>query len=257
MPKVAHFGPLQLARAFGLVLLSSLGGCAGGGPLMHPARTLTPGKVRLTGGMTSQVATGALARALSQDPAKVETKVAAATVAPGVSPLVAARVGLSSRYEAGLTYFGRGVRLDARRSFPVGKWDLSLGLGATAVLSGGDWAGANVPLHQLRGGGVDLPVLFGWESRAGVYHFWAGARAGFEHVIAGGVLASSPTIDTTLVANRLWAGPLLGLAAGLRPVHVAIELSATYQRIWGGYGAEEVSFQGVSLAPSAALWWTF
>ena len=235
-----------------------LTGCAGGGPLMHPARTLLPGKVRLTGGLTSQVATGPLAKALSQDPARVETQVAAASVAPGVSPLVAARIGLASRFEAGLTYFGRGVRLDARRAFSIGKWDMSLGLGASAVLSGGDWASANASFHQLRGGGVDFPVLFGWESRAGVYHFWAGGRAGYEHVEAGGIFATTAsTPDPKLMGNRLWGGPLIGLAAGLRPLHVAIELSATYQRIWGGYGAESVSLEGFSIAPSAALWWTF
>jgi hypothetical protein len=208
--------------------------------------------------MTSQVATGSLAKALAQSPSNLEAQVAAATVSPGVSPLVAARVGLARRFEAGLTYFGRGVRIDARRAFPIGRWDLSVGMGASAVLAAGEWAASNVPLTQLRGGGVDIPVLVGWESRAGVYHFWAGGRAGYEHVLAGSVFSStSPTPPPTLVGNRMWAGPLLGIAAGLRPLHVALELSATYQRIWGAFGNDQVSLQGVSLSPSAALWWTF
>lgn len=208
--------------------------------------------------MTSQVATGPIAKALAQPPSNLEAQVAAATVSPGVSPVVAARVGLASRFEAGLTYFGRGVRLDARRAFPIGKWDLSLGMGASAVLSSGDWAASNVPLTQLRGGGVDVPVLIGWQSRAGVYHFWAGGRAGYEHVVAGSVFSSTdPNPPPMLIANRVWAGPLLGLAAGLRPIHVALEMSATYQRIWGAFGSDQVSLQGISLSPAAALWWTF
>jgi hypothetical protein len=42
-----------------------------------------------------------------------------ALIAPGATPWVAARTGVAENMEAGLTYTGRGLRLDGRYAWPL------------------------------------------------------------------------------------------------------------------------------------------
>ena len=47
--------------AVALAIALGTTGCAGGGPLLHPARTLPSGEVRAAGGLSGQVAVGSIA----------------------------------------------------------------------------------------------------------------------------------------------------------------------------------------------------
>lgn len=274
-----------LRRAAVLAAIVAAGsGCAGGAPLLHPARTLETGDFRATGGVSANVVVGSLADDLrtareiaGRDPQGTSTPGApgtnpdyakgalvAANVAPGLAPFVGARVGVGSRFEGGLAYTGRSVRADMRRSFDADNWSLSLGLGASAALYGRQ-AGTDLPnvdLGALHGYGVDLPVLGGWQANGGLYMFWFGARAGFERDVVESVTSEPKNVTIgpapiRLDATRWYGGPVLGAATGFHHVHVAIELGATYNSVTGSYNDTHVNVSGLALTPATALWWTF
>jgi hypothetical protein len=93
---------------------------------------------------------------------------------------------------------------------------------------------------------------------------WAGARVGFDHVgipdtnlAQFPVTMQMPSSPGELSATRFYGGGLLGLAAGFRHLHVALELDATYQTLAGSYFNTSVSVAGLSLVPAGALWVDF
>jgi hypothetical protein len=256
-------------------------GCAGGAPLLHPAKTMSLGEVRAAGGLSGNVALGSAADDIrgareiaatdpnapgppGGNPGYAKGAVAAALIAPGLAPFIGARVGIGGQFEGGIAYTGRSVRIDARRSFDIGGWSLSLGLGGTGTLYGRQ-QGTPLPaldLGQLRGYGADIPLLFGTQSDDGLFAFWLGARAGWEHDRIETVTSEpkSVTIGTSpvsLSARRFYGGGLVGGSAGVKHVHVAFELSAMYQDADGAFNATQVHVNGVSLTPSTALWWSF
>ncbi len=257
-------------------------GCGGGIPLMHPAQTLPIGDVRVAAGFSANVAVGGFAGALanaqseaSQNPPTgtvapmdatyTKGALVAAAVGPELAPYASGRVGLGNRFEGGLAYTGRAVRVDLRRSFPLSEyWALSVGVGGSAVLYG-HADGSQLPdvdLGQLHGWGADVPLLVGYESDDGLYMAWVGARAGGEHVDISEVRSEpkSVTLGTPpvgLSATRYWGGGLLGLAIGFRHVHVAIEVDAAYGTISGDYHGVHATVSGLTVAPGTTLWWRF
>ena len=272
-----------LSRALAVALGAAFGlaGCGGGAPLLHPARTMAAGDMRVASGVSANVATGSLGEDLrlakdnaardpqvpgapGTNPAYAKGALVAAAIAPGIAPFIGARVGVGNQYEGGLSYTGRAVRADMRRSFEDGKWALSLGLGLSAALYGRQQGSdlPNVDLAALHGYGFDIPVLVGWESNGGIYKVWGGARGGFERDVVE-ILTSEPKSVTVgnepihLDANRYWGGAVFGIATGFNHVHVALELSAAYQVVTGNYNENRVTVRGVTLAPASALWWSF
>jgi hypothetical protein len=271
------------ALAIAAVAVASVG-CGGGAPLLHPARTLRGGDVRVAGGVSAQVVPGSLgddlrrARAIAagdatgqsspgapgSNPDYAKGALVSASVAPGLAPFLGARVGVGSRFEGGIAYTGRSVRADLRRSFDDGPWTLSVGLGASAALYGRQQGTdlPNVDLGSLHGYGADVPVLVGWQSTGGLYTLWAGPRGGFERVIVE-TLTSEPkdvTIGTPplrLDATRWHAGGVLGFATGFNHVHVALEAQVAYQVVSGVYNGNDVTVRGLTIMPASALWWTF
>jgi hypothetical protein len=217
-------------------------GCGGGSPLLHPARTLPSGTVRVTAGASAnfagsdgatkirvaQARASALGTADSSatraaDPAVAEGALASAGLAPGVAPFVGARVGLPAQFEGGLAYTGRSVRFDARHAFVRGDLALSVGLGMSALLTGKNDANgiAGVALDSLRGFGADVPVLVGWESDSGIYKAWGGVRGHFETATIEARVSEPKTVTLTpspipLELTRWGVGGLVGAAAGFR-----------------------------------------
>ena len=262
-------------------MLAAVSGCGGGAPLLHPARTLEAGDVRFATGVSANVVAGSLgddlanAREISardrQAPGAPGTNAAyakgalvAAAIAPGLAPFVGARVGAGNKFEGGLAYTGRAVRVDMRRGFDDGNVTYSVGLALSAALYGRQQGSelANVDLGALHGYGGDVPLLVGWESAGGIYKVWGGVRGGFERDVVETVTSEAKPVTAGngplhLDANRYWGGGVVGLATGFRHVHVALELSAAYQVVKGSYNENDVTVRGVSLAPATALWWTF
>ncbi len=264
-----------------LLLLALLGGCGGGAPLLHPAKTLGSGDVRAAGGISAHIAAGAIADDLRRareiaagdpsapgapgtSPDYAKGALVSAAIAPGLAPYVSARVGVGYQFEGGLTYTGRGIRADMRRSFGQGPWTVSVGVGGTATLYGRQQGSdlPNVELGALRGYGADLPVLIGWESAGGLYSIWFGPRGGFEHISVEAVTSEPKAVTlgaspVQLEATRGYGGGVVGLATGFNHVHVAIEAGLSYQLVTGSYNANDVTVHGFSITPATALWWSF
>jgi hypothetical protein len=265
--------------AGGAACVVLLSGCAGGGPLLHPAKTLPQGEIRAAAGISGEAVAGNFATALEgarneqntetgtpPDPTYAKGALVAAATNPGIAPFISARVGLAYDFEAGIAYTGRGIRVDARHAFYFGTdnaWALSLGVGGSAALygglDGGDLPGVN--LSDLKGWGADVPLLLGYEATGGLYMVWLGARGGWEHdTISTLTTEPGPGLDTAptgLSADRFWGGPVLGAAVGFRHVHVALEVDASYQTVKGTFGGTTASVSGVAIVPAAALWWDF
>jgi hypothetical protein len=254
-------------------------GCGGGLPLLYPARTLPLGEVRALAGFSANVAVGGLADATRDaineaaanpnapsvgDTAYARGALASASVGPGLAPIVGARVGVGSEAEGGIVYSGRSVHADLRKSFELSpKWSLSLGAGGSAVLQGGSLGGGaslpGVDLGRLHGWGADVPVLLGYQSDGDLYMAWLGARGGWEHAAIDAEVSEAPIgpVPIGLTATRFWGGGLIGAAVGFRHLHVAMELDASYATVSGYFDGAHAHVAGVTLAPAAALWWSF
>jgi hypothetical protein len=266
-----------------------LNGCAGGTPLLHPAHTLPEGDVTFAAGTSGHFALGELGRAddeldlatgrpggattAEERQRFVEGALTRFAVAPGVAPFVAGRVGLGGHNEAGITYTGRSFRLDGRHAFEWPSLALSVGAAATGALSRrgdepqrsvdeGSNEGAGLralELTDLKGYGLELPVVFGYRSDADVVKLWAGLRAGFERDSADVSLVIAPDepVASSADATRLWGGGLVGFSVGLAPIEVRVEVDAAYQTIHGSMltGAGELSAKvaGWSLTPAGAI----
>jgi hypothetical protein len=278
------------ARASSPVLLAAIaaasGGwcvaCGGGLPLLHPARTLETGEVRVAAGFSGNVATGDFAAALQSaqneaaatagapgppatDATYAKGALVAASVAPGLAPVAGARVGIGGRFEGGVTYTGRALRADLRRSFDLtDRLALSIGAGGTAALYGHQEGTSlpNVDLGQLHGWGADVPVLLGYASEGDLYLLWIGGRAGWEHIDISEVRSEPKAVTfgeppIPLSATRVWGGGLVGFAIGFRHLHVAMELDVSYANVTGDYGDTHAQLAGWTVSPATAAWWRF
>lgn len=270
-----------------VVLCAALGilaGCGGGAPLLHPAQTLRRGEVRAAGGVSANIVPGSAGEDLRRareiatrdlngtrspgdpgtNPEYAKGALVSAAIAPGLAPFVGARVGVGHFFEGGLTYTGRGIRADMRRSFEDGNFALSVGLGASATLYGRQQGSdlPNVNLGELRGYGADIPLLAGWQSANGLYSLWAGPRIGVEWVRVE-TLTTEPRVipgsaaPISLEATRWHGGGVIGIATGFNHVHVALEAGVAYQVVRGSYNANDVTVRGLTLTPASAVWWTF
>jgi len=274
-------------RALGLASALLLVGCGGAAPLLHPAHVLAPGEIRAEAGIAARAVVGNLgdslrdatneaanAKALGTDPCATgcsttfaQGALVAAAMAPDLSPVAGARVGVGAEFEGGIMYTGRGARIDLRRAFALGKkptaWALSVGLGLDAAFEGRQTNSLpDVDNANLLGFGADLPVLVGWKSAANLYYVWLGARFGYEHdtiqprnseAVPPGGQSTAPQ----LVGDRFAVGGLVGLAIGFRHVHVALELEADYAAVTGTFGGATGKVDGLSLTPATALWLDF
>jgi hypothetical protein len=239
---------LRLGRTS--VLIAALGACGGGAPLMYGAHALAPGEVTLGAGFSGNVPP-VQPSALADD----EQAVFEGALGPGLAPFVAARVGVSDSFDAGLGYTGRTVRLDGRYSFALPRsFALSLGLGASGVLPRRhDELGSRV-----WGFGGELPLLLGWRSSADVYAVWLGARGGAERLRGQRERAADPLAPDTievesLDGRHLYAGPVVGMRVGFRYLFAALELDAAMHWAEGDLGGRAVSAAQWELAPAGAL----
>jgi hypothetical protein len=243
-----------------LLLGAACLGCGGSGPLLHPAHVLHPGKASIGSGVSGEmILAGARAEAAGAtlDGAR-RSALEELTVAPGVAPWVGARVGVEGSNEVGLAYTGRALRVSGRHAFSLGEPTLSAGLGVAALLA--ERPGEDSDGRGAYGAGLDVPVLLGFQSTADIYSLWLGPRLGFELVQGKvGVPSATPAgqIPTDASGQHLQLGFVLGVRAGLRHVHVALEVDATYHRAWGEIGGEHVRIEQATIAPGGGLSVTF
>ncbi|MCC6559085.1 MAG: hypothetical protein IT372_39680 [Polyangiaceae bacterium] len=242
-------------RAAAAACCAAVSGCAGGAPLLHPAHVLRPGVASVGAGLSGDFVV--LPRAAAGTAAGDLEDL---TAAPGIAPWVAGRVGLDGSNEAGLTYTGRTVRVDGRHALSLGTPTLSVGLGAAAVLARRPGHGADG--GSVYGGGLDAPVLLGFQSRSDVYSLWLGPRIGFE-LLRGRLQGDDidpatgevPLLDVS--GQHLQLGFVLGFRAGFRHLHVALEAGAAYHHATGTIGDDSLVIDQATIAPGGGLIVTF
>ncbi|MCS6900072.1 MAG: hypothetical protein RMJ98_08300 [Myxococcales bacterium] len=225
-------------------------------------------------GLSAQFLTGEAARSLQQ--ARENTSegsavagstpeeyrrgaLAVAALAPGVAPWVSARVGLGHESEGGVAYSGRALRVDGRYALRSGSGALSLGVGGQALLARREesgWEGLRgVELGGVSGYGLDVPLVFGWRSEAGLLTAWVGLRGGYER--QWGQIGLDPDGSGRQLVNwsasRWWWGGLVGLRSGFRRVFVVMELDVASSSARASVEDAPVMLEGVTWTPSVAL----
>lgn len=228
------------------------GGCGGAAPLMHTAHALAEDEVTIGGGFSGTIPVSA-----PELVGPAEQALESGAFSPGLAPWVGGRLGLASQFDAGLTYTGRAIRLDGRRSFAFGDEDeaaVSLGIGASGLLPKRD----DDLGSRVGGFGGDVPLLIGWRSTADIYAVWAGVRGGAELLRGQRELVADPTDPSAPLVEDLegWhthAGGLLGVRVGFRYIFAVFEVGAAMHWAEGSVGAVDVSVQQFTLAPSGAL----
>jgi hypothetical protein len=285
-----------LRASLGMAVIATVG-CGGGQPLLHAAHAVPTGTVTVGAGTSGHFIVGDAqdsieeARSASRqaggnqrarDDLVRRGAVAFSALAPGVAPWIGVRAGIAKDIDGGLTYTGRSARLDARHSFPLGSYAVSVGGGITGVLlrpgsdppstdangvevtsDSGNISG--VDLGAVTGFGVDVPVLFGWRSDADLVRLWIGVRGGYERlhgeVLIAERVSGMPEESGTTEIGRVHAGGLVGMAVGLGPIWAAAELDAGYQSVRGsldlGTVTADATLAGVSITPAAALFTKF
>jgi len=240
--------------------------CGGGVPLLHSAHALAPGQTSTGVGISDRFVLGGERAALDDarlrmpgaepDAHANRGALVALVEGPALAPWAAARVGLPGTNEAGLSYSGEALRADARHAFESGQSALSLGFGLTGRGFGHDpidLPGAS--RERATGYGVDVPVLVGYRTDANLISVWGGVRAGYDRW--SGHVDLEPDRDCALDARRLSAGSLLGVAVGVSPLWVALELELDYAHVTGHVtqpgadGSETIN--GWSVRPAGAL----
>jgi hypothetical protein len=222
---------------------------------------MPPGETMVGAGMSGQLAMEPLHFTPTPPGVPDPSTLQALAVGPGVAPWVSGRMGLPGSNEAGLTYTGHVLRVDARHAFAIGKAALSIGLGANAILAlrPGD-SNAN----GVYGGGADVPILIGVHSSSDLYAFWFGPRGGFD-LLAGGLELGDATTTSDVHARHFYGGLVAGVRVGFRHVHLALELDAAYHHVDGTFQptltpaapSTSATLQQISLAPAGALEVTF
>ena len=250
-------------------------GCGGAGPLLHPAHVEPEGVVTAGAGVAGQLVAGdagtkiqaarettvrGLAPTIDADAKYRAGALAIAALGPGVTPFVGARVGVGWESEAGLTYTGRTLRIDARHAFGDEAWAFSVGLGGHAK-HGRPRSGPSADLLGLgvegvSGGGFDVPLVGGWRSAAGLLQVWGGGRFFYERL--GGAICLRCDVpgaqSMAFRGTRFSGGGLLGVALGFRHVFVALEFDAAYEAGSASFeGGGDASMSGFTLAPAGAV----
>ena len=244
---------------------------------MHPAHTLSTGDTQFAAGASASFALGPHANAINaadaeainvttNNPTETYSRgaLAAAAIAPGVAPFVSGRVGLDHNIEGGFAYAGRIARVDGRFAWQTDSTALSIGVGASALLSRRGASPnrqiASLDLDETTGWGLDMPILFGWRSAADFVWLWSGIRGGYDRLLGSvGYVAAGPesTIDGDISGSRSYVMGLFGLAVGFRYLHASVELSGGYSLSKGTLWGTEVEVRGFSISPATALLFRF
>jgi hypothetical protein len=209
----------------------------------------------------------------------IEGTLTSVLATPGVAPWVGGRVGIAERTEVGAAYTGTWMRLDARHALEDRKLALSFGGALLALLAhpsadpdepGGGSSGsvAGVDTGGVYGWGVNVPVIVGYRSDAEVVQAWGGLIGTFEQAFGSVVLSdATPTpgdpitqddvVKSNINGRRISGAAVLGLAVGMEPIWVAIELSGRYFALDGtlSTAGEKVAsdLSGFSIEPAGAL----
>ena len=198
-----------------------------------------------TGGSTTpkrraDVAAGGAVRVTLGEGAPSESRFHDAANAAGVTPVAMIRYGVARHLDLGVMVAGTNVRAELRREFVLEE-DTT----RPTIVIGGSVSYGYIPNVADMGSGsrftAEIPVAYAVDF-GGIYDAWIGARVAAELVTGSFMNNSEAPRDASAFAVR--AGPMIGLAAGLRRVHAFMELTVAYEH-W--FGSHEASGGDVSL----------
>ena len=231
---------------FVLLTLAALGGCATAVPAMMGAST-TPRKRTDVGlGGAARVPLGDLKDPAVLDPGESQYRYAAD--AGGVVPMAYGRYGFAENWDLGLMVSGSTVRLDVR-------YERVLAEGTTrkALVVGMAPYGGWIPDRDEsgRGGrvGFEVPFVFGVEI-GGIYELWLGARGSGEYVFGDFQIAGS---EERASGAGIRAGPVVGMALGVRRIHALVELTAAYEYWFIDHAGASLNRGGFVLIPGFGI----
>jgi len=228
----------------GIVLVSAaaLGGCATAVPAMIGASTTPNNRTDVGFGGAARVPLGELKDPAVIDPGDSQYRYAAD--AGGVVPMAYGRYGLADRWDLGLMVSGATVRAEVRyeRVLTEGTTRKALVVGMAPY---GGW----IPERDQSGGGgrvgFEVPFAFGVEI-GGIYEIWLGARGSGEYVFGDFQIAGS---EQRASGAGLRAGPVVGMALGIRRIHVLVELTAAYEHWFIDHAGTSLDRGGFVLIP--------
>lgn len=227
-----------------------VGGCAAPQPMFLGGRTTPRDRVDLGAGGAARIPLGDLQP--PEMPAEGERLLHYAE-SGGVAPVAWGRWGFADDWSAGLLLSGTTLRLDVVGELRLSQFVRLIG----GVMPYGGYARADAPdpmtlvasaAEGWRVGAI-APLAIGVDM-GGVIEGWLGARVGFEH--ADGALGPEE-MRTSGNLSAFRGGLVLGIAAGLRRLHVLVELAADYEYWLGSLGGVRVERQGVALTPGFAV----
>jgi hypothetical protein len=228
----------------GIVLVSAaaLGGCATAVPAMMGASTTPKHRTDVGLGGAARVPLGELRDPAVVDPGDSQYRYAAD--AGGVVPMAYGRYGLADRWDLGLMVSGATVRAEIRHERVLAE-----GTTRKALVVGMAPYGGWIPDRDQSGGGgrvgFEVPFAFGVEI-GGIYELWLGARGSGEYVFGDFQVAGS---EQRASGAGLRAGPVIGMALGIRRIHVLVELTAAYEHWFIDHAGTSLDRGGFVLIP--------
>ena len=229
-----------------LVSLGAIGGCATAVPLMSGASTTPENRTDLGLGGAARVPLGNLKDPVVLDPG--ESQYRYASDAGGVVPMAYGRYGIAENWDLGLMVSGATIRAEAR-------WAKVLQEGTTrsTLVVGLAPYGGWIPDRDQSGSGgrvgFEVPFVYGVEI-GGVYEIWIGARGSGEYVFGDFQIAGSAQKAS---GAGVRAGPVIGMALGVRRIHALIELTAAYEYWFIDHAGTSLNRGGFVLIPGFGI----
>jgi len=238
------------AVAFVLVTLAAMSGCATAVPAMAGGSITPKNRTDIGFGGAARLPLGDLKDPVVVDPGDSQYRYAAD--AGGVVPMAYGRYGLTKNWDLGLMVSGATVRAEARYEHL-----LQEGTTRTALTVGLAPYGGWIPDRDEsgRGGrvGFEVPFVFGVEI-GGIYELWLGARASGEYVFGDFQVSGS---EQKASGAGVRAGPVIGMALGVRRVHALVELTAAYEYWFIDHAGTSLNRGGFVLIPGFGIRFRF
>ena len=229
-----------------LVSLTALAGCATAVPAMTGGSTTPKNRTDIGLGGAARIPLGNLRDPVMPDPGQSQYRYAAD--AGGVVPMAYGRYGLGRNWDLGLMVSGPTVRVEARYERV-----LQEGTTRSALIVGLAPYGGWIPDRDQSGSGgrvgFEVPFAVGVEI-GGIYELWLGARASAEYVFGDFQLSGS---EQQASGAGLRAGPVIGMALGVRRVHALVELTAAYEYWFIDHAGASLDRGGFVLIPGFGI----
>ena len=225
-----------------LLTLVALGGCATAIPAMSGGSATPKHRTDVGLGGAARVPLGDLKDPVVADPGQSEYRYAAD--AGGVVPMAYGRYGIARHWDLGLMVSGPNVRAEARYERV-----LRDGTSRTALMVGMAPFGGWIPDRAGSGSGgrvgLEVPFVFGVEI-GGIYEIWVGARVSGEAVFGDFQIEGSARRAS---GAGVRAGPVVGMALGVRRVHALVELTTAYEHWFIDHAGTSLDRGGLVLIP--------